>query len=161
MSTIYNKIHYLIDTTLPLYLLIILGVYIYLCTITNYTTDTTKLSQNDKIILLSTTVVGIILNAFILLFHIGHISQYYNENIMILSLELLVVFLLIVLAYYSNIFRNNENDTYSKIASGLWPLLGSFGIIMILSMIAIYNKYNNLLTTCNDLHSVLIPQVKI
>jgi len=160
MNNILDKLFFVIDSTLPLIVIIVMGIYIYLCTITNYTIDNTKLTQNDKIISLTTTIFGILLNSLLLLFHIGYISEFYSDNISIQFVELFLIFLIIFLAYYCNIFRENENDTLSKIASGLWPLLSSLGIIMILSLIAIYNYFNKI-SSSNALPHVLIPVVKI
>jgi len=142
----------------PLILIILVGLYYKYSSITVYETPDKPLTDDQKNILLISTILGVILNAFLLIFHTGYILTYYEDNILISVFEIVILFLLIVVAYYTNIYRESENDTYSKIASGLWPLLSVFGIILILCLSNIYDYFNNV--DVNKLSYSLIPQVK-
>jgi hypothetical protein len=104
--------------------------------------------------------MSIVLSSCLVIYEVGFISKNYN-TINIRIIELIFIFLLICLAYYANIFRENENDSLCKIASGLWPLLGSFGIILILNINAIYSYYNDICFNINNIDNCLITKFKI
>jgi uncharacterized membrane protein len=141
-------------------LLLLIIVYIKLCSITTYQTDKNQLSDDQKKILLITNIMSIILSSCLLIYEVGFISKNYN-TITIRIIVIVFVFSLICLAYYANIFRENQNDSLCKIASGLWPLLGSLGIIIILNINAIYSHYNNLTFNINNIDNCLITKFKI
>jgi uncharacterized membrane protein len=148
------------DIIIPGLLLLLIIVYIKLCSITTYQTDKNQLSDDQKKILLITNIMSIILSSCLLIYEVGFISKNYN-TITIRIIVLIFVFSLICLAYYANIFRENQNDSLCKIASGLWPLLGSLGIIIILNINAIYSHYNNLTFNINNIDNCLITKFKI
>ena len=141
-------------------LLLLIIVYIKLCSITTYQTDNNQLSDNQKKILFMTNVTSIILSSCLVIYEVGFISKNYN-TVNVRTIELIIIFLLICLAYYANIFRENQNDRLCKIASGLWPLLGSLGIIVILNINAIYSHYNNINFNINNIDNCLITKFKI
>jgi peptidoglycan/LPS O-acetylase OafA/YrhL len=148
------------DNVITGLLILLIIIYIKLCSITTYQTNNNQLSDNEKKILFVTNVMSIILSSCILIYEVGFISKNYNF-INIRIFEFIIVFLLLCLAYYANIFRENENDNLCKIASGLWPLLGSLGIILILCINAIYSHYNNYTFNINDIDNLLITKFKI
>jgi hypothetical protein len=139
-------------------LIIITILYIKLCLITKYETDTAKLSNTEKNILFFTNIIGYFLSVLLLSFETVYISQNYNTNIIVRSIELMIVLLLIFTAYYGHIFREKENDTWCKIASGLWPLLGVFGIISILCLNNIYTYFNSISSDSIDFNNLLISR---
>lgn len=141
-------------------LLLLIIVYIKLCSITTYQTDNNQLSDNQKKILFMTNVTSIILSSCLVIYEVGFISKNYN-TVNVRTIELIIIFLLICLAYYANIFRENQNDRLCKIASGLWPLLGSLGIIVILNINAIYSHYNDINFNINNIDNCLITKFKI
>lgn len=156
MDIIRNNFNIIITGLL---ILLIIG-YIKLCTITTYQTEHNKLSDQEKKILFMTNIMSIIISSCLLIYEVGFISKNYN-TITFRIIELIFVFLLLCLAFYANIFRENENDTLCKIASGLWPLLGPLGIILILCINAIYAHYNNIIFNVNDIDNILITKFKI
>jgi hypothetical protein len=156
MDTITNYYNIIISGLL----LLLIIVYIKLCSITTYQIDNIELSNHQKKILLITNILSIILNTFLLVYEVGFISKNYN-TINIRVIELILVFLLLCLAYYANIFRETQNDNLCKIASGLWPLLGSLGIILILTVNAIYSHYNNINFNINHIDNCMITKFKI
>jgi cytochrome bd-type quinol oxidase subunit 2 len=141
-------------------LLLLIIVYIKLCSITTYQTDNNQLSDYQKKILFITNVTSIILSSCLVIYEVGFISKNYN-TVNVRIMELIFIFLLICLAYYANIFRENQNDRLCKIASGLWPLLGSLGIIVILNINAIYSHYNHINFNINNFDNCLITKFKI
>jgi len=141
-------------------ILILIIIYIKLCSITTYQTDNSQLSNNQKRILFITNIMSIILSSCLLVYEVGFISRNYN-TINFRIIELICVFLLLCLAYYANIFRETQNDILCKIASGLWPLLGSLGIILILNINAIYSHYNDISFNINNIDNCVITKFKI
>ena len=156
MDIIRNNFNIIISGSL----LLLIILYIKLCSITTYQTKNNQLSDDQKKILFITNIMSIILSSCLLIYEVGFISKYYN-TINIRIFELIFVFLIICLTYYANIFRENENDNLSNIASGLWPFLSSFGIILILVINAIYTHYNHLIFNINDIDNFLITKFKI
>jgi hypothetical protein len=136
-------------------------IYIKLCSITKYELENEKLSDNEKNLLFITNAFGYILCILIITFESMYLSVHFGTNILFRSIQFIIVLFLILIAYYGHIFRNSENDNLCKIASGLWPLLGSLGIILILCINAIYSHYNNISFDVNNIDNILITKFKI
>ena len=130
-----------------LFIIFIIGIillYIKLCSITNHKTDNNTLSETEKNILFITNVMGYLLSILLISIESMYISKNYGSNMVVRITELLIVISLVFIAYYGHIFREKENDTLCKIASGIWPLIGALGIISIICMNTIYLHLNNL-----------------
>jgi len=130
-----------------LFIIFIIGyiiVYVKLCSITVHKTENNTLTDTQKNILFITNGMGYLLSLLLITVETIYISKHYNNNMTIRILELIIVLSLVFIAYYGHIFRDHENDTLCKIASGLWPLIGVFGIISIMCLSNIYVHYNNL-----------------
>lgn len=118
-------------------------IYIKLCSITKYESDNEKLSDDEKKILFVTNALGYILCILLISFESMYLSIHFATNIPFRSIQLIIVLLLILIAYYSHIFRENENDYLCKIASGLWPLISGLTIIAILCLNTLYTYLND------------------
>jgi hypothetical protein len=156
MDIIKNNFNIIITGSL----LLLIIIYIKLCSITTYQTNNNKLSNDQKKTLFLTNIMSIIVSSCLLIYEIGFISNYYN-TVNFRIFQLIFVFLIICFTYYANIFRENDNDNLSNIASGLWPLLTSFGIILILCLNALNTHYNNPTSNNNDINNCLITKFKI
>jgi len=130
-----------------LFLFIIISIciiYIKLCIITKYESDNEKLTNDEKNILFVTNIFGYILCILLITFESMYISVNFSTNIPFRSIQLIIVLLLILTAYYGHIFRENENDFLCKIASGLWPLISALTIIAIMCLNTLYTYLNNI-----------------
>jgi cbb3-type cytochrome oxidase subunit 3 len=124
-------------------IVVICVIYIKLCSITKYESDNEKLTDNEKKILFVTNVLGYILCILLITFESMYISVNFSTNIPFRSIQLIIVLLLILIAYYGHIFRENENDFLCKIASGLWPLISALTIISIMCLNTLYTYLNS------------------
>ena len=130
-----------------LFIIFIIGIiliYIKLCSVTIHKTDNNNLSEIEKNISFITNALGYLLSILLITIESMYISKNYSSNMTVRIIELLIVISLVFIAYYGHIFREKENDTLCKIASGIWPLIGALGIISIICMNTIYLHYNNL-----------------
>ena len=118
-----------------LFLTVCIGIiYIKLCLITKYESDHEKLSDDEKKLLFITNALGYILCILLITFESMYLSIHFGTNILLRSIQFIIVFALIIIAYYSHIFRENENDFLCKIASGIWPLISALTIISIICL---------------------------
>lgn len=122
----------------------ICAIYIKFCLITKYESDGEKLTEDEKKILFVTNILGYILCILLITFESMYISVNFSTNIPFRSIQLIIVLLLILIAYYGHIFRENENDFLCKIASGLWPLISALTIIAIMCLNTLYTYLNNI-----------------
>jgi cbb3-type cytochrome oxidase subunit 3 len=130
-----------------LFLFLILSIcviYIKLCTITKYESDNEKLSDDEKKLLLITNSIGYILSILLITIESMYLSVHFSTNIPFRLIQLIIVLLLIIIAYYSHIFRENEHDFLCKIASGLWPLMSGLTVIAIICLNTLYTYLNNI-----------------
>lgn len=118
-------------------------VYIKLCSLTIHKTEKNTLDNTQKTILFITNAMGFILSLLLIGVESIYISKNYGTNMTVRITELIAVVTLVFIAYYAHIFRKHENDTLCRISSGLWPLIGAFGIISIMCLNTIYVNYNN------------------
>jgi len=143
-----------------IFIIFIIGyilIYIKYCSKTIHKTDTNTLNDEEKKILFITNIMGYILSVLLISIETIYISPKYNNNMNVRISELIIVILLICIAYYGHIYRNHENDSLCKLASGLWPLIGSFSIIGILCLNTIYLHYNNLSSDTYNIHNLIKP----
>lgn len=133
-------------------------IYIKLCTIAKYESENVKLSENEKKILFITNALGYILCILLITFESMYLSVHFATNIPFRSIQLIIVLLLILIAYYSHIFRENENDFLCKIASGLWPLISGFTIIAIICLNTLYTYLNNVSPDLIEFQNTLISK---
>lgn len=118
-------------------------IYIKLCSITKYESENENLSDEEKKILFVTNAFGYVLCILLITFESMFLSVHFGTNIPFRSIQLIIVLLLIFIAYYSHIFRENEHDFLCKIASGLWPLISALTIIAIICLNTLYTYLNN------------------
>jgi hypothetical protein len=131
-------------------------IYIKLCLITKYESDNEKLSDNEKKILFISNALGYVLCILLITFETMYISVNFSTNIPFRSIQLIITLLLIFIAYYSHIFRENENDFLCKIASGIWPLISGLTIIAIVCLNTLYTYLNNVSPDLVDFQNKLI-----
>ena len=87
--------------------------------------------------------MGYILGILLIGVESMYISKHYGTNMTIRTVQLTIVITLVLIAYYGDIFRESENDTLCKISSGLWPLIGAFGVVSIMCLNSIYDTMSN------------------
>jgi hypothetical protein len=129
-----------------IFIIFIIGYILFyakLCSLTIHKTETNTLDDSQKTILFITNAMGYILGILLIGIESMYISKHYSTNIPIRTIELITVISLVLIAYYGHIFRESENDTLCKISSGLWPLIGAFGVISIMCLNSIYNNVSN------------------
>lgn len=133
---IINEIHIIITV-------ITLIIYIFLCSITDYS-DPVKLSQTKKNISFARIIFGFLTALFLLSLEIRYMTIVFKDKIFFRTSQLIICLILIGLFLYSNENKFILGDTYDKIFKILSPIIVALSIMSSNSLNNLFNHYKDI-----------------